>query len=114
MESKMGLVAGGKYIIAPDFEITFRPLHDQNLDKLPAETRTRLAELHSLIKKTPRAAIPELLKLKAQFPDIPKIYNYLYNAFILADNLKQAIVTAEENYKKNPDNLFAKINYAYI
>jgi tetratricopeptide (TPR) repeat protein len=110
----MGLIREEeKFVIANDYEITFRPVPDESYDKLPEQARKRLDDAYIMAKGLPDDAIPELEKLKAEFPNVAKIYNFLFNAYIITGNFKKAEEIAEENFKKNPDYLFARINYAY-
>jgi len=69
-------------------------------------------EPHSQIQSEPKEAIPKLLKLKAEYPNIPMIYNYLAMAYGQIRDYSAMEVMCVENYTKNPDYLFAKINYA--
>lgn len=111
----MGLILEeGKYVIEPDYEITFRSLSDESIEKLSYEAKEKIKELLNIARRQPEQSIPDLLKLKKEFPDVPQIYNYLFNAYIITNKIKEAENVAAENFKKHPDNLFAKINYAYI
>jgi len=69
-------------------------------------------EPYSQIQSEPKEAIPKLLKLKAEYPNIPMIYNYLAMAYGQIRDYSAMEVMCVENYTKNPDYLFAKINYA--
>jgi tetratricopeptide (TPR) repeat protein len=103
-----------KYVIHDNYEITFLPIPDKSMEKLNEEQKERLSNVFASTKKFPEQSIPQLISLTNEFPEIPKIYNYLFNAYINTNNLKEAEATATENYKKNPDYLYARINYAFI
>jgi hypothetical protein len=110
----MGLILKDeKYVIEPGYEITFSTLPDPNFEKLPEEAKERISRTLRLSRSEPENTIPDLLELKKEFPDVPLIYNYLYNAYLITKKMKDAEAVAAENYNKNPDYLFARINYAF-
>ncbi len=67
-----------------------------------------------MVKSNPKQAIPELLTLKENYPDIPVLYNYLCMAYEFTGNRAASREIIIENYQKSPDYLFAKINYAQV
>jgi hypothetical protein len=103
-----------KYVINDDYEITFLPIQDKSIEQLNEEQKERINNVFTVTKKFPEQSIPQLIALTKEFPEIPKIYNYLFNAYINTNDLKNAEATATENYTKNPDYLYARINYAFI
>ncbi|WP_031433101.1 hypothetical protein [Methylomarinum vadi] len=95
------------------YEITYRPIVDQKLQKLPLSIQQELNNLLPGNRKEAEQAIPRLLELKRQYPKIPLIYNYLSVAygFVDGERQKQAI---RENYQQHPDYLFARCHYAQL
>jgi tetratricopeptide (TPR) repeat protein len=43
---------------------------------------------------------------------MPILYNFLSIAYSTAGQIEQAEVVTKENYRQNPDDLFARVNYA--
>lgn len=95
------------------YEITYRPVVDQRILKLPESVQKELNQLLPSNRKEAEIAIPRLLELKREYPKIPLLYNYLSVAygFVDVERQKQAIM---ENYRQNPDYLFARCHYAQL
>ncbi len=95
------------------YEITYRAIVDQKIQKLPDSIRAELDGLLAGNRKDAEKAVPRLLELKQQYPKIPLFYNYLSVAYGFIDPQlqKQAII---ENYQHNPDYLFARCHYAQL
>jgi tetratricopeptide (TPR) repeat protein len=73
-----------------------------------------LDRLYYKAQSKPQKAIPELLKLKKKYPHVPQIYNYLAAAYSRAGEQEKATAITQENIRKNPKYLFARINQAQI
>lgn len=97
-----------------EYEITEEPIHDRAYSKLPGKVRDTLEEMHVLAQTRPREAIPELERLRQRYPHIPAIYNYLSVAYTQAGETEKGTAIIRENYEKNSDYLFAKVNYAQV
>lgn len=83
-------------------------------EKYPAEIDSQMAELYNLTYDNPKKAIPRLLELKTRYPQIPELYNWLAASQVKTGDFSAADITIKENYEKNPDYLFAKLNYAEL
>jgi tetratricopeptide (TPR) repeat protein len=94
------------------FEITDEPLEDKFSRAIPDEISDQLEELYYLCQKKPSKAIAPLEELRRQYPDIPKVYNFLYAAYELSGEKSKAREAVLEMYRRHPDYLFAKVNYA--
>jgi tetratricopeptide (TPR) repeat protein len=70
--------------------------------------------LHTLVKRNPRKAIAELPGWIERYPNLPILYNYLSAAYAQTGARRQAEQTILENLQRNPDYLFARLNYAEI
>ena len=81
---------------------------------VPPELQEQLNGLHVTAKSNPQKAVDILEKLKEKYPNIPQVFNLLGLAYSELGNKTKANEIAEENYLKNPDYLFAKINYAEL
>ncbi len=68
--------------------------------------------LYFLLQDNPKKAVAKLEHLKKKYPDNPILLNFLYTAYNQIGDNDQTEKLALENYQKNPDYLFAKVNYA--
>ncbi|MBF0349586.1 MAG: hypothetical protein HQM11_01055 [SAR324 cluster bacterium] len=80
--------------------------------RFPEEVEEQFKELHDLVYSDPLEAIPRLKALKAKYPEIRELYNWLFAALSKNEQLEEADAIVKENYQKHPDYLFAKLNYA--
>lgn len=115
-KSKSKSIAGhptGELVRLVSYEITYEPLKDER-NPIPKPVEDRLQELYNLAHEHPRQAIEQLLELKEKYPKVPVLYNFLSAAYGRAGDKQAGNAVAEENYRNNPDYLFAKINYAQL
>ena len=49
-----------------------------------------------------------------QYPHVPQLYNYLSVAYARAGQRQEAEAVVQENYQRNPEYLFARLNYAEV
>ncbi len=98
-----------------EYDIVYEPMDDEYSDLVPPEIEKEISvDLYLLAGDNPRKAIHRLNELRLQYPKHPRIYNYLAKAYSYVRDAKKMIEVVEENYRRNPDYLFAKINYAQI
>lgn len=92
-------------------QITFEPIdeHDYYTSK---KEREKAEKMYYMTSENPKKAIPELKNLIKQYPDNPVYYNYLANAYLKAGYIPASEKIVITSYKKFPDYLFAKCNYA--
>jgi tetratricopeptide (TPR) repeat protein len=109
---KKNLAGDGFTIIK--YEITDEPLCDPYLEKLSPAVRERVNELRNLLHRKPKEVIPELCDLLKKYPDFPMLYNYLSVAYSLIDDTTNRDAVLIKCYKKFPDYLFGRINYAQL
>lgn len=102
-----------KYIIREGYEITFKTTDNHELNKIDNTDKEIFIKLMDITKNDPKSAINDLLNFKKKYPNLYIVYNYLYNAYTMIDQKEEAYKIAEESYKKFPDNIYAKITYAY-
>lgn len=81
---------------------------------VPPELMEQLPGLHATAMSHPQKAADILEKLKGKYPHVPQVFNLLGLAYSQLGNKTKANEIAKENYLKNPDYLFAKINYAEL
>ena len=93
-----------------EYEITDEPI-DKTDAPIPKE---EIKHLYFLVFNEPKEAIKKLGELIKKYPDFPVLYNYLANAYQTTGQLVESYKVAKENYLRNPDYLFAKLNYARI
>jgi tetratricopeptide (TPR) repeat protein len=95
------------------YEIVYGPLQQPWLSRLPKEARDALPELHALIRDDPRAAVEELRAWIEREP-LPMFFNWLSAAYSALRDTRAVEETVRENYRRNPQYLFARINYAEL
>jgi tetratricopeptide (TPR) repeat protein len=96
------------------YTITDEPIRNSKADKLPQLVIDQLDDIFNLLSSNPQQAIEQLLVLKKAYPKAPKLYNFLSVAYMNMGNKEAAWDLIFENYRQNPDYLFAKINYAQL
>jgi tetratricopeptide (TPR) repeat protein len=94
------------------YKITDEPMQDRSFRQLPQFVKERLEELYQEAQRRPLQAIPELRMLNKKYPQIPQIYNYLAVAYSRMGETKKAEAMTLKNMRRNPDYLFARLNYA--
>lgn len=97
-----------------EYEITSESIRDRRFKRLPRNIRDTIHRLHHESQDRPREAIPELLDLIDKYPKIPMLYNYLSVAYSGSGQREKAEEAVRENYRRNPDYLFARLNYAEL
>lgn len=97
-----------------EYEITYDPIQNQDVNKLPREIQDQLEDIYYMALEEPEKAIEVIKGLIDKYPNVPELYNYLCSAYSQIDDNVNAEKVALLNYNKNPDYLFAKINYAQV
>jgi len=96
------------------YDITDEPLENRDIKKLPAQVQARIDDLYELAQRDPTQAIPELERLIATYPHVPTFYNYLSIAYLAAGDLEKTEACVRDTYRRHPQYLFAKVNYANL
>jgi tetratricopeptide (TPR) repeat protein len=96
------------------YEITDEPILDRQYRRLPKKVKDSIERLHDSAQNRPREAIPELLEWIEKYPNIPLFYNYLSVAYSRSGEHEKAEEMIRENYRRNPDYLFARLNYGEL
>jgi tetratricopeptide (TPR) repeat protein len=94
-------------------EIVHGPMQQSWHSRLSRETRDALPELHALVRDDPRKAVTELRAWIAREP-LPMFYNWLSGAYSALGDIRGVEDTVRENYRRNPQYLFARVNYAEL
>jgi tetratricopeptide (TPR) repeat protein len=97
-----------------EYIITSEPIREKWYRQLPPQVHEAIERLHELSQTQPRQAIPELEDWLKRYPEVPLFYNYLSVAYSQTGQARKAEQTIRENYRRHPDYLFARLNYAEI
>jgi tetratricopeptide (TPR) repeat protein len=95
-----------------EYEITSEAIPDSQFKRLPQHVQEAVDRLYHLVLERPSEAIPELRELIDKYPDIPRLYNFLSVAYQSTQQYEKAEQAIRENHRRNPDYLFARLNYA--
>lgn len=101
-----------KAVYVSSYEITDEPIVDRRYKRLPNHVKDTIERLHFDSQRKPREAIPELRELIKKYPKIPMPYNYLSVAYSKIGDSEKVEETTKTNIERNPDYLFARLNYA--
>jgi tetratricopeptide (TPR) repeat protein len=96
-----------------NYQITYEALPHESLKQLPISVQEQATELYCLIRSRPAQVIAPLQKLTEKYPEVPVFYNYLRTAYEMIGQSNKADQLLEIIYRKYPDYLFGKINYAF-
>lgn len=94
-------------------EIVYGRMDQSWHSRLPSEVREAMPGLHALVHDDPRAAVTELRAWIAREP-LPMFFNWLSAAYSALGDTPGVKDTVRENYQRNPQYLFARVNYAEL
>jgi tetratricopeptide (TPR) repeat protein len=95
------------------YEISDEPMPEPAYARLPAPVKDQLETLYTeMLLQQPQDALAVLKPLIAQYPDVPKLYNYLHIAYRQLDDQTNAQRVLQETLERFPDYLFGRIAYA--
>ncbi|MDM8518911.1 hypothetical protein QUF64_02610 [Anaerolineales bacterium HSG6] len=100
--------------ISLSYEITDEPIHYPEYERLPEHVKDTIDRLYIQLQKRPEKVIPKLLDLLEEYPHIPTLYNHLSLAYSVLGQYEKMKEIIYENYRRNPDYLFARLNYAEL
>jgi hypothetical protein len=101
-------------LVYTEYDITDEPLDNRDIKRLPAQVQARINDLYELAQRDPTQAIPELERLMTTYPHIPTFANHLSIAYLAAGDQEHATAMVRETYRRHPQYLFAKVNYANL
>ena len=110
--SRRGSPAADRVVRLISYQITSEPMEDIGPNALPPEVESQAERLYHLTNSQPAQAIPELQSWIERYPDAAKLSNFLCAAYQAIGDEANAERIARENYRRHPDYLFAKLNYA--
>jgi tetratricopeptide (TPR) repeat protein len=93
------------------YEIVYGSIEQPWQARLSKETREAFPRLHALVLDDPRAAVTELRAWIEREP-LPMFFNWLSVAYGALGDTEGMRETVRENYRQNPQYLFARVNYA--
>jgi tetratricopeptide (TPR) repeat protein len=93
------------------YEVVYDAMPPPWLSRASNEARDALTELRDLVRDDPRAAVAELRAWIEREP-LPIFFNWLGAAYGVLGEKKAVRDVVRENYRRNPDYLFARANYA--
>ncbi|HZW30528.1 MAG TPA: hypothetical protein VFF52_07435 [Isosphaeraceae bacterium] len=112
--SRRRSAAADRVVRLISYQITSEPLEDIPPNVLPPEVEEQAERLYHLTTSEPAKAIPELESWLERYPDVAKLSNFLCAAYQATGDNANAQRIARENYRRHPDYLFAKLNYAEL
>jgi len=101
-------------VVLSEYDITDEPLENRHIKRLPAQVQARIDDLYELAQHDPTQAIPELERLVTTYPHVPTFFNYLSIAYLAAGDQEKATACVRDAYRRHPQYLFAKVNYANL
>src|ERR671925_602335 len=101
-------------LVYTEYDITDEPLDNRDIKRLPSQVQARMDDLYELAQHDPMQAIPELERLVTTYPHIPTFSNHLSIAYLAAGDQEHATALVREAYRRHPQYLFAKVNYANL
>jgi hypothetical protein len=69
-----------------------------------------IEELYARVHNEPAVAIPQLEKWCKEFPDVPRLHNWLASAYSLAGDQAKSQEISHKLYQQHPDYLFAIVS----
>jgi len=105
-------------LVITEYEVTYEPMENPYIKKLSHSVRKKIGkiseELYEMVFKQPEKAVISLKEAIEQYPDVPQFSNYLMMAYSKTGEWDKIEDLVAENYRKYPDYLFAKLNYAEL
>lgn len=94
-------------------EVVHGPIPQSWHARLPSEIRDALPGLRQRVREDPQAAVTELRAWVEREP-LPIFYNWLSAAYSALRDIDAVDDVVRENYRRNPQYLFARVNYAEV
>ncbi len=100
------------YFTLPSHTVTWKQDLSHLENSFSKEDLKAFMKLYTLATENPRKAKKDVEAFKEKHPDHPEVLNLLTYLYLSCHKVRKANRLIEENYAKNPDYLFAKINFA--
>lgn len=92
--------------------ISYDPMPTEGLATLSEQARKEYDHLYEKSLRAPKEMLPSILNFQTKYPHLPEIENLLAVIHLYLKQIDKVETLIEESYKKFPNYLFAKINYA--
>lgn len=92
------------------YEKTGIQLTEEPIINSPASIQDELEELHHLALEHPKIAAPRLEKLVPEYPTVPSLKNYLYNAYARLGEKEKSAKILQETIEQHPHYVFGMTN----
>ncbi len=96
------------------FKITHEPILEERLERLPEDIQQQYHESFWASSDEPETSASMLEELLEKYPDIPEFKNNLASVYFKMGKSIEAKRLVDENYRMDPDYLFAKTAYAQL
>jgi tetratricopeptide (TPR) repeat protein len=96
------------------YNVTAEPIEDPDYEELPDDIQCIFENLYHQIPINPTKALLEILYWKEQYPDLPKLHNFLSAVYSHLGDKVNLYKNIEATYRAFPTYLFARINYAEL
>lgn len=94
------------------YTLTFKPQKEKLKESLNAQDYKHYLDLYTKAAENSKEALPSLLQLHAKYPNVAPVTSLLTYVYLKLKKLKKAEQLIETNYRTNPDDIFARVNYA--
>ncbi|NGX51598.1 MAG: hypothetical protein K1060chlam2_01470 [Chlamydiae bacterium] len=96
----------------PAHRITWNQELSHLKEGLSQDELERFLELYSRVQENPWESRKEIEEFREKHPDHPGVLNLLTFIYLSRRKVKRANKLIKENYERNPNYIFARINYA--
>lgn len=100
------------HVTFPSYEITDEPITDRLTRIFNPKQLKEYLTLYEKAQKHPKQAEKEVQQWRERFEHLPELYNLHSYIYVKRKKLRKAEKLIKLNYLHNPENLFARINYA--
>ena len=99
-----------------NLEITWNPIPEPELKKLPSAVQDRMAELYAKVITGSATILPELRELTERYPKVLCLRNWMISALRGGSppQRSEAFCLSEELVRERPDYLFARTTHAEL
>ncbi|CAK0769363.1 hypothetical protein CCP3SC1AL1_4720002 [Gammaproteobacteria bacterium] len=111
-------MVSGRVMKVENYKVTKEPARDTPFSKLPESVKEKFWTLAQSLKTNrmnvcPQGSIAYLKQMLKIYPEVPQIYNYLYNTYKISQDHINARLILEETVRRFPDYLFGRVALAH-
>ncbi|MBF5059920.1 DUF1186 domain-containing protein [Candidatus Neptunochlamydia vexilliferae] len=101
------------FIPRTDFDISFEPLETcEAFNTLPEKERDIVNSFLLKVKADPKGTIEDILHYLEKYPNVPRLYNFLFSAYRLLDQPRKAAQVLKKTVELFPNYLFGLVEYS--